>query len=187
MSVLALLPAAVALWLTWRAARALARLTLLLAALAALGGCSAVLAGGVDLTKLLGAAGTSSAGAASKANGDPATCRRVKRVVRVRLSRHKFPAIVDHFRDVQRSGRHPSAWHLDRAHADRHRQQSLAGIPTKPGFDRDEVPIAASREGGAGADVRYVRSGENRAAGAVMGAQLRRYCSGQRFQLVAGT
>jgi hypothetical protein len=38
-----------------------------------------------------------------------------------------------------------------------------------------------SDEGGKGADVRYVRSTENRSAGSVMRRQLAPYCNVQRF------
>jgi hypothetical protein len=38
-----------------------------------------------------------------------------------------------------------------------------------------------SDEGGKGADVRYVRSAENRSAGSVMSRQLVPYCNEQRF------
>jgi hypothetical protein len=38
-----------------------------------------------------------------------------------------------------------------------------------------------SDEGGKGADVRYLRSAENRSAGSVMSRQLARYCDRQRF------
>jgi hypothetical protein len=44
----------------------------------------------------------------------------------------------------------------------------LKGIPTKPGYDRDEYPPAMSDEGATGANVRYVLSAENRSAGSVM-------------------
>ena len=57
----------------------------------------------------------------------------------------------------------------------------MRGIPTKKGFDRDEYPPAMSDEGGKGADVRYVRSAENRSAGSVMSHQLAPYCNEQRF------
>jgi hypothetical protein len=53
------------------------------------------------------------------------------------------------------------------------------------GFDRDEYPVAMSREGGKGAHVAYVPSAENRRAGTYMGGKLRPYCSGPRFRLVA--
>ena len=38
-----------------------------------------------------------------------------------------------------------------------------------------------SDEGGKGADVRYVRSGENQSTGSVMRHQLAPYCNEQRF------
>jgi hypothetical protein len=57
----------------------------------------------------------------------------------------------------------------------------LRGIPTKPGYDRDEYPPAMSDEGGTRADVRYVLSAENRSAGSVMRNQLAPYCDEQRF------
>jgi hypothetical protein len=83
---------------------------------------------------------------------------------------------------------------LNRAGADRRRDRLLAGVPTKPGYDRDEYPMAAG--GGRGpaglrrgkdpvgwrADVRLVPSGENRGAGSVVGIKLRRYCDGTRFR-----
>jgi hypothetical protein len=47
--------------------------------------------------------------------------------------------------------------------------------------DRDEYPPAMVDEGGMGASVRYVLSGENRIAGGVMKGQLRPYCNEQRF------
>jgi hypothetical protein len=69
------------------------------------------------------------------------------------------------------------------------------GIPTRAGFDRDEYPPAVGRgkgprlESGRNprgwkADVRYVRSSENRSHGASLGAQLEPYCDGTRFRYV---
>lgn len=54
-------------------------------------------------------------------------------------------------------------------------------IPTKKVFDRDEYPPAMADEGGKGASVRYVLSGESRSAGGVMKGQLRPYCNEQQF------
>ncbi|CAB4897010.1 unannotated protein [freshwater metagenome] len=59
----------------------------------------------------------------------------------------------------------------------------LAGMPTRPGMDRDEYPMAMARTS-VKADVAYVDSGQNRGAGSVQGIKLRRYCSGQRFKIV---
>lgn len=49
--------------------------------------------------------------------------------------------------------------------------------------DRDEYPPAASEEGGAGADVAYILSADNRSAGSRMGNQMEPYCDGTRFLL----
>ena len=88
-------------------------------------------------------------------------------------------------RDAIRSGQ-PVILHIDRKHADEHRAVSTDDLPTKRGYDRDEYPPAMSREGGESANVRHVKSSENRAAGASMGGQLRGYCNGQAFRLKLG-
>lgn len=77
----------------------------------------------------------------------------------------------------------PRLLHWDPADADAHRRASLRGIPTRHGFDRDEYPPASSREGGAGADVRYVSSSDNRSAGSRLGQVMSGYCAGQAFIL----
>ncbi|WP_053226366.1 excalibur calcium-binding domain-containing protein [Solirubrobacter soli] len=109
-----------------------------------------------------------------------AGCTRQKRAVVVSLT--KYPHIADHVRDAIGIGL-PVILHIDRGHADEHRAASTDDLPAKRGYDRDEYPPAMSREGGERADVRYVKSSENRAAGASMGGQLRRYCNGQAFRL----
>jgi RHS repeat-associated protein len=60
------------------------------------------------------------------------------------------------------------------------RQQAMKGFPSKSGFDRDEVPMAMFKEGGAGASVRYINPSDNRAAGSAIGAALRDYPDGTR-------
>jgi hypothetical protein len=120
---------------------------------------------------------------------DPAGCR-VVRLVRVLFDDDRWPHIADHIRDAQRLRkrgrlRFPRVFHVDRAGADENRRQSLKGIPTRRGYDRDEYPPALAREGGKGAHVRYVRSGENRSAGSFMGNELESYCSKQRFRMSA--
>lgn len=101
--------------------------------------------------------------------------------MRVRISERRWPAIARHITAVRR--RYPTVLHIDRAGADANRRESLAGIATRKGYDRDEYPPALAREGGRGADVRLVRSRENRSAGAYLGNRLRRYCDGQPFRL----
>ena len=106
---------------------------------------------------------------------------RSSRAVRVKISKRRWPAIARHITAARR--RYPAVLHIDRAGADENRQQSLAGIETRKGYDRDEYPPALSREGGKGADVRLVRSRENRSSGAYLGNRLRSYCNGQAFRL----
>lgn len=114
--------------------------------------------------------------------GQRGNCKRVKRTVAVALSTRRYPHTTRHIRDAIRKGK-AKILHIARHLAKRHREQSLKGIPTKKGYDRDEYPPAASREGGKGASVRYVPSSDNRGAGASMGTQLRPYCNGQAFRL----
>lgn len=126
--------------------------------------------------------------------GDTARCKRQDRSVIVNLDNARHRHILDHAWDAiqgderqsvprSRDGQPERALlHIDRAESDLHRSQSLKGIPTKEGFDRDEYPPAMSREGGRGADVRYVDSSENRSSGSVMGRQLSGFCEGQPFR-----
>src|ERR1700742_2359867 len=86
-----------------------------------------------------------------------AACTSQHNSVYVELSRTKYPLTIDHIEDAQAAGQ-PALLHVDLDEADRHRDQSLEGWPTKSGYDRDEYPPAMSREGGYGADVRYVPS-----------------------------
>ena len=88
--------------------------------------------------------------------------------------------IIDHAFDARRAG-HPRTLRIARQEADANRKASLKGIPTRPGFDRDEYPPAMSDQGGEGASVRYVKLSENRSAGRLMGKRLKPFCDGQRF------
>jgi hypothetical protein len=62
--------------------------------------------------------------------------------------------------------------------------EKMSGLPSKPGKARDEYPPAEGRATDA-ADFRYVDRDTNSRQGASMGGQLRRYCKGQLYQLVA--
>ena len=120
---------------------------------------------------------------ASGAHGitpDQDACTLRSKLVVVDLDDVKHRRILDHAFDARRSGK-PRILHIRRNEAVANRRASLKGIPTRKGFDRDEYPPAMSGEGGKGADVRYVRSSENRSAASVMSRQLARYCDRQRF------
>lgn len=98
----------------------------------------------------------------------------------VNLSDDVTPASVGHIREAWGRGQ-PKLLHWAPDLADAHRRASLKGVPTAPGMDRDEYPPAAAREGGVGADVRLIPSGDNRSAGQRLGAVMRPYCDGQSF------
>lgn len=102
--------------------------------------------------------------------------------VKIEVSAARWPHIADHVADVRKHYR--EVLHLDRAGADENRSQSLAGFPTRKGYDRDEYPPALSAEGGEGANVRYVIASENRSQGSVMGNALEPYCNGTHFEEV---
>lgn len=124
----------------------------------------------------------SGGGVALVSSDDAPSCRTQQRPAVVDLDDRAHDRVLDHAHDAIRKG-HPRRLHIDRHGAEENREESLRGIPTKPGYDRDEYPPAVSREGGRGADVRYVESRENRSAGSVMGRQLRGFCDGQSFEL----
>jgi hypothetical protein len=108
-------------------------------------------------------------------------CSRQSSSVYVVLSSVKYPETTDHIADAQAAGE-AALLHIDRENEALHRSQSLSGFPTKPGYDRDEYPPAMSREGGTGADIRYVTPADNRGAGATMGNALEAYCEDQPFR-----
>jgi hypothetical protein len=103
-----------------------------------------------------------------------------RKLVVIDLDEVKHRHILDHAFDARRKG-HPRVLLHRRYEARANRHASLRGIPTKPGYDRDEYPPAMFDEGGKGADVRYVLSAENRSAASAMRRQLAPYCNEQRF------
>ena len=82
----------------------------------------------------------------------------------------RYPETGAHISDAIKAG-HSDVCTIERSGADKRRQESLKGIPTKPGFDRDEWPMAMCAEGGAGASVGRTVTIEyklRRAAGAAL-------------------
>jgi len=121
---------------------------------------------------------------ASDAQTTPA-CTRVTLPVVVNLDDVKHAHLIAHERAAIEAGQHRTlTWDPDGA--DARRKNDLKGIPTKPGFDRDEYPPAAAQESAPHADVAYVSSSENRSGGSVLGLAMRPFCDGQRFMIEAG-
>jgi Deoxyribonuclease NucA/NucB len=111
-----------------------------------------------------------------------AACQSQHNSVHVALSASRYPETTDHISDAIAAGQ-PSLLHIDRADEDAHRAASLADYPPRTGYDRDEYAPAMSREGGSGADVRYIDPSDNRGAGATMGNALEGWCEGQPFRI----
>jgi hypothetical protein len=111
--------------------------------------------------------------------GNTRGCTRTGRVVAIGLSRTRYAHILAHARRAIAKG-WPRVMKLNRTGATQRRVRLLAPIPTRRGYDRDEYPMAAGRASWS-ADVEYVPSAENRAAGSVVGVKLRRDCNGTRF------
>ena len=96
---------------------------------------------------------------------------------------HEYPQTAAHIASAILAGE-SAICTIDRDGADERREAALAGIPTRDGYDRDEWPMAMCAEGGAGADVAYVESSDNRGAGAWVGNALEQYPDGTRVKFV---
>ncbi|MFS0655363.1 sporulation protein [Bacillus sp. 179-C3.3 HS] len=83
----------------------------------------------------------------------------------------RYPETARHIEEAIDEG-HSSICTIDRKNSDDQRDESLRGIPTKDGYDRDEWPMAMCKEGGSGASVKYVRPSDNRGAGSWVSHQL---------------
>ncbi|CUB12799.1 Sporulation-specific extracellular nuclease precursor [Bacillus cereus] len=73
---------------------------------------------------------------------------------------------------------------IDRDGAAERRKQSLANVPTKKGYDRDEYPMAFCREGGKGADIRHIKPADNRGAGLYIGNKVEKLPNGAKVKIV---
>jgi Deoxyribonuclease NucA/NucB len=114
--------------------------------------------------------------------GAGASCTHPRRVVRVTLDSGRYPATADHIHDAIARGE-PAVVHIDRGDAAEHRTESLAGAATRPGYDRDEWPMAMTQEDGPDANIRLVPSADNRGAGSSIAGQLRDFCDGTAFRV----
>lgn len=94
------------------------------------------------------------------------------------------PMIYTHTLDSFRKGK-PNVLHYDsdQTRRDERREIALKGYPSrfKDGLERDEYPFASTIEGGAGANIAYVPSKENRSQGGSLGALYKTLKSGDAF------
>lgn len=113
--------------------------------------------------------------------GPPVTNARYDVILEFPVAR--YPKTAAHIAAAIESGQ-PAVCTIDRNGADANRDASLVGLATKAGHDRDEWPMAMCDEGGAGADVAYVPSSENRGSGSWVGNKLREHADGTRVLFV---
>ncbi|MEI7027887.1 NucA/NucB deoxyribonuclease domain-containing protein [Paenibacillus sp. y28] len=95
----------------------------------------------------------------------------------------RYPETARHIKEAIEAGESPVCT-IDRAKADERRGESLKGYPTRQGYDRDEWPMAMCKEGGAGADIRYISPSDNRGAGSWVSHQLEKYPDGTRVKFI---
>ena len=91
----------------------------------------------------------------------------------------KYPETAAHIREAVEDGKSPVCT-IDRGGADENRNDSLKGIPTKKGYDRDEFPMAFCKEGGTGADIEYITPSDNRGAGSWVSHQVSQFTDGTK-------
>lgn len=95
----------------------------------------------------------------------------------------RYPETGAHIRDAIADG-HSGICTIERKGVDERRKQSLAPYPSKKGYDRDEWPMAMCKEGGDGADIRYIKPADNRGAGSWVGNQLEQYPDGTKVKFI---
>lgn len=100
----------------------------------------------------------------------------------VKVSSSRYPESAGHIQEAQRAGR-PADLTIDRRRASSRRAEALANHKKTAGMDRDEYPPAMFEEGGEGASVRPISPGDNRGAGACIGAQCRGLPNGSKVTI----
>lgn len=100
----------------------------------------------------------------------------------MKLKRSEYPATFGHISDAIDLG-HAKVVTIQRGTAKANRKTSLKKIKTKPGYDRDEWPMAMFKEGGDGASVRYIDPSDNRGAGSSIGNVLSELPDGTRIKV----
>ncbi|MFJ4189376.1 hypothetical protein [Kitasatospora sp. NPDC089509] len=77
----------------------------------------------------------------------------------------------------------PSVMTIDRPNAKQNRKDSLRGIRTNRGTQRDEYPPAMFKEGGTGASVKHIDGPDNGGSGSTMGNALQLLKDGTRVRI----
>ncbi|GAA4848829.1 DNA-entry nuclease [Paenibacillus vulneris] len=95
----------------------------------------------------------------------------------------RFPETAQHIKDAIASGE-SAVCTIDRKGAEENRKKSLHDVPTKKGYDRDEWPMAMCKEGGEGADIRYISPSDNRGAGSWVSNQVEKYPDGTKVLFI---
>ncbi|OUB81186.1 sporulation protein [Bacillus thuringiensis serovar sinensis] len=95
----------------------------------------------------------------------------------------KYPETGAHIKEAIEKGK-TDICTIDRKGAADRRKQSLAGVPTKKGYDRDEYPMAMCKEGGSGADIKYIKPADNRGAGSFIGNKVDHLPDGAQVKIV---
>lgn len=103
------------------------------------------------------------------------------------IRRSQYPQAAAHIDAAQRNGQ-PTVLHIDRKGAAVKRTESIGTVnrnpKPRPGADRDEYPPAFTREGGSGADVRFIDAHDNRGAGSAMRAQTNNLPDGVKIRVL---
>lgn len=95
----------------------------------------------------------------------------------------RYPETALHILGAIEQG-HSDVCTIDRDGADANRSESLKGIDTREGYDRDEWPMAMCEEGGKGASVAYISASDNRGAGSWVGNELSQYENGTKVLFI---
>jgi hypothetical protein len=101
----------------------------------------------------------------------------------VEIDSNKYPESAQHVRDAQASG-YPEELTIDRSGASKNRRDSLRGVDTVSGKDRDEYPPAVFGEGGSGSSVRPINPSDNRGAGSTIGHQIKGLPDGTKVRII---
>ncbi|MEC0234090.1 NucA/NucB deoxyribonuclease domain-containing protein [Paenibacillus kribbensis] len=103
--------------------------------------------------------------------------------VKLEFPSDRYPETAQHIKEAIAAGK-SSVCTIDRDGAEQNRDESLKGVPTRKGKDRDEWPMAMCAEGGEGADIKYISPKDNRGAGSWVGHKLDDYEDGTKVEFI---